>query len=162
MFEKTSVAYLTNMTVKNNHTLKIGNNPFGCGCEMMDLFSFINLHGNDTNALDISDINMNCTENDKTPIFQTEIKTFCQNKELSKWVEASGLLLFLAFTICNIILTLCLCYKKTLLIWIYNLKWTRCLLSEDVVDTDKPFDAFISYAHQDTDYVMKVLVEEKS
>ena len=53
------------------------------------------------------------------------------------------LVLFLTFS----------CYREAILIRLYSNECTRFLFSDEIIDSDKPYDVFISYAHQDADYV---------
>ena len=68
-----------------------------------------------------------------------------------------GTLLF----ICLIIALFSLLYlynKDTINIWLYSQPWGRRLFSEDLIDKDKPYDAFLSYAQEDSEFVEKDLL----
>ena len=63
--------------------------------------------------------------------------------------------------ICLIIALCCLLYlfnKDTINIWLYSQPWGRRLFSEDLIDKDKPYDAFLSYAQADAEFVEKDLL----
>merc|ERR1719427_906989 len=45
------------------------------------------------------------------------------------------------------------CHRETIIIWIYSKSWARRFFSEDLIDKDKPYDAFLSYSHADAEYV---------
>ena len=48
--------------------------------------------------------------------------------------------------------------KDTIKIWLYSQPWGRRLFSEDLIDKDKPYDAFLSYAQEDSEFVEKDLL----
>ena len=48
--------------------------------------------------------------------------------------------------------------KDTINIWLYSQPWGRRLFSEDLIDKDKPYDAFLSYAQADSEFVEKDLL----
>ena len=63
--------------------------------------------------------------------------------------------------ICLIIALFSLVYlfnKDTIKIWLYSQPWSRVLFSEDLIDKDKPYDAFLSYAQMDSEFVEKDLL----
>ena len=63
--------------------------------------------------------------------------------------------------ICLIIALFSLVYlfnKDTIKIWLYSQPWSRVLFSEDLIDKDKPYDAFLSYAQADSEFVEKDLL----
>ena len=63
--------------------------------------------------------------------------------------------------ICLIIALLSLVYlfnKDTIKIWLYSQSWSRILFTEDLIDKDKPYDAFLSYAQADSEFVEKDLL----
>jgi protein toll len=51
-----------------------------------------------------------------------------------------------------------LVYKDRILIWLYSHPTIRKFFPIDLEDEDKKFDAFISYAQQDSDFVTDVLL----
>ena len=63
--------------------------------------------------------------------------------------------------ICLIIALFSLVYlfnKDTIKIWLYSQPWSRVLFTEDLIDKDKPYDAFLSYAQADSEFVEKDLL----
>ena len=63
--------------------------------------------------------------------------------------------------ICLIIALFSLLYlynKDTVNIWLYSQPWGRRLFSEDLIDKDKPYDAFLSYAQEDSEFVERDLL----
>ena len=63
--------------------------------------------------------------------------------------------------ICLIIALFSLLYlynKDTINIWLYSQPWGRRLFSEDLIDKEKPYDAFLSYAQEDSEFVERDLL----
>ncbi len=48
--------------------------------------------------------------------------------------------------------------RDTLLVWVYSKPWAKVFFPEEVLEAEKPYDAFISYSHLDGDYVNDVLL----
>merc|ERR1712123_374517 len=51
------------------------------------------------------------------------------------------------------------CHRETIQIWIYSKSWARIFFTEDLIDREKPYDAFLSYSHIDADFVEQVLLQ---
>ena len=49
--------------------------------------------------------------------------------------------------------------REIIVIWVYSKPWGRHFFSEDLIDKDKPYDAFLSYAEADSDFVEKELLK---
>ena len=49
--------------------------------------------------------------------------------------------------------------REIIVIWVYSKPWGRHFFSEDLIDMEKPFDAFLSYADADSDFVEKELLK---
>ena len=48
--------------------------------------------------------------------------------------------------------------KQRILIYLYSKSWSRRFFNEEYIDKDKHFDAFISYSHEDREYVEQTLL----
>ena len=57
---------------------------------------------------------------------------------------------------------LALTNRDTIKVWLYSKPWSRVLFSEDLIDKDKPYDAFLSFAEADSDFVEKELLKGDS
>ena len=49
-------------------------------------------------------------------------------------------------------------FKQRILIYLYSKSWSRRFFNEEYIDKDKHFDAFISYSHEDREYVEQTLL----
>ena len=112
----------------------------------------------------------------RVPLVELELSDFCllsANSTAGQQVQPSDkmlntkksllvgvsvgslLLLCLILTLCSL---LYLYNKDTIKIWLYSQPWSRVLFSEDLIDSDKPYDAFLSYAQADSEFVEKDLL----
>ena len=150
--------------MKNLKSIKLGNNKFACDCESYELYRFV-MQNRDI-IEDINNITFNCNQhgtgesiqavsiNDKNEINNKNI--FCTNYQhiLSSIVLPIVLVLLVA----GIIILIMLCNKKVILIKLYSNPITRNCFRPEKDDSEVPYDVFVSYAHQDEQYVEEVLV----
>ena len=66
-------------------------------------------------------------------------------------------LLLLALTLLVVVLK-----REIIVNWVYSKPWGRHFFSEDLIDKDKPYDAFLSFAEADSDFVEKELLKGDS
>ena len=73
---------------------------------------------------------------------------------------SSSLIVFiiLMFLLIIIILLLSACHSEAVKISLYSHPWSSYFFSEDLIDKEKPYDAFISYSQADSDYVENSLL----
>merc|ERR1719154_391460 len=60
----------------------------------------------------------------------------------------------------SLVLFLFIRFQEPFKIWLFAKSWTRIFISEDLMDKDKKYDAFISYSHHDSEYVENILWKE--
>ena len=58
----------------------------------------------------------------------------------------------------SLTLTFFFAFKQRILIYLYSKSWSRRFFNEEYIDKDKHFDAFISYSHEDREYVEQTLL----
>ncbi|KAK8390988.1 hypothetical protein O3P69_016971 [Scylla paramamosain] len=133
-------------------SLKLGSNPWHCSCDMLDLFQFLHVPSrkvNDFTALQCEDgeLVMDLSEHDLCPFFM-------QPMVIVTIVVILILLIFFA-----IVGTVSFYkYKQGIKVWLYAHHMCLWAITEDELDADKKYDAFISYSHKDEEFVMKELV----
>jgi len=75
---------------------------------------------------------------------------------VSPWLEVS--LSLVTVLILLVVFTLCLYHREKIFIWLYSNPQTRALFLDDPVGKDLPNDVFVSYAHQDAEFVEQTIV----
>ena len=148
-------------TMKTLRSLKLGNNNFECDCESYELYRFV--MQNKRIIEDLENITFACNNtrplravniNDQNEINNKNI--FCTNYQnfISTVILPIALVLLVVFVVAFIIIF----NKELILIKLYGNPITRrCFASEKEYDA-LPYDVFVSYAHQDEQYVEEVLV----
>ncbi|XP_050734015.1 protein toll-like [Eriocheir sinensis] len=134
-------------------SLKLGSNPWHCDCDLLDLFRF--LHVPSRKVSDFTQLQcaedgealMNLNENDLCPFFLQPMVI----------VTIVAILIFLIlFAVLGTVSFYK--YKQGIKVWLYAHHMCLWAITEDELDADKKYDAFISYSHKDEEFVMKVLV----
>ncbi|KAJ8680226.1 hypothetical protein QAD02_016013 [Eretmocerus hayati] len=154
--------------VSNNNSslrlksLTLSNNPWICDCDSRELLGFVS-----SNTVTIPDLldtacktkspNSNTTQ--LIPLSRVSAK-LCDLAE-----RRSRLLLIIVCSIVSIVALsigfLAACFfrhEREIKIWLYSKNVCLCLVTEDEVDKDKKFDAFVSYSHKDSEFVDNKLV----
>ena len=153
MFRFTDINYFDVLSTKTQIKLKLAKNPYDCDCNSKDLYHFVRNQGRQ--ILDRGDITLNCEDEPKL-MWKTELEDFCVDDLPTEIVGVIiGLLLLLAVSLA----LLAYFYKReTIVIWVYAQPWGKIFFSEDLIDREKPYDAFISYSQSDSDYVENCLL----
>jgi len=152
---ETKLEYFSKMIQKQQMKLKIGNNPFYCSCKNRDLFHF--LKNAENYILDAQNVSLKC-EMKELNLLAARLHEFCETSISAILIAIVCAIIFLLIVIC-IVLSFYSCHSDTIKIWIYSKSWARIFFTEDLIDKDKPYDAFLSYSHADADFVEKVLLQ---
>uniref|UniRef100_A0A8D8UVF7 Protein toll n=1 Tax=Cacopsylla melanoneura TaxID=428564 RepID=A0A8D8UVF7_9HEMI len=140
-----------NLTLASNiSSLFLSGNPWQCDCGITELFTFI---------LDRPDIvkdsnKIMCNGN---PLNGMSTDYFCPT--LNPYFIASitlgslgvlfGLLVFLYYK-----------FEREIKVWLFAHNWLLCWVSEEDIDHDKEYDAFVCYSEEDYRFVVKTLIPE--
>jgi len=74
-------------------------------------------------------------------------------------MRRSIIIIVMALIALCVILIAYTCYKDQVIIYLYSKSWARYLcFTEDLIDKDKPYDAFLSYSHMDAEFVEQTLL----
>ncbi|OXU30928.1 hypothetical protein TSAR_001895, partial [Trichomalopsis sarcophagae] len=73
-------------------------------------------------------------------------------------IVVSCLLIALFGVILGLLAALYYRYQKEIKVWLYSKQWCLWFVTEDELDKDKMYDAFISFSHKDEDFVEKEIV----
>ena len=132
--------------------LWLGENPFSCDCDSLDLYKFIN----SKNSTVQDPVLLNCTNQYNNMVTIRSIKDesyFCTDKR--DIAIAIVLPIFIVALIMLILVVLILTYRDTISILIYNNPWLRSLLYLYEDNSDKRFDVFVSYSHLGTIHILR-------
>lgn len=139
-----------------NHTrelyeLKLGGNPWKCDCENVDILSFV--LAKFKIIPDLKDVK--CLNGET--ISKMSAGDFCSEDSLQVIVIGSiSSIVILAL----IFIVLTLAYKQEIKVWLFAHNMCLWFITEEVLDKDKRFDAFISYSHKDESFVTDHLLPE--
>ncbi|XP_012260509.2 protein toll isoform X2 [Athalia rosae] len=128
-------------------------NPWKCDCEARDLLSFIQMKFQRIPQL----LNITCGSNNK-PLSKMTANDLCP--------VAAGMIVGISFAIAiigismGILAALYYKYRTEIKIWLYSVGWCLWFVTEEELDKDKLYDAFISYSHKDEDFVVNELLSK--
>uniref|UniRef100_A0A0A9XC66 Protein toll n=1 Tax=Lygus hesperus TaxID=30085 RepID=A0A0A9XC66_LYGHE len=136
--------------LKSLKMIALNNNPWKCDCSARDFLHFVQSHYRRVyHYLNVSCSDgqrlANLTTSDLCPISGTAIGIG------SVIIALIGLLIGGLFA-------LYYRYQKEIKVWLYAHRMCLWFVTEDELDKDKKYDAFISYSHQDEAFVVNELV----
>ena len=131
--------------------LALHDNPWRCDCGSRDLLSFVK-----SNSFEIPELlRVNCAGTNVS-LSNLTVDELCPSSNRLVLILCSMIGLFGVLLGCAA--ALFFGFQKQIKIWLYSKNLCLCLVTEDELDRDKLYDAFISYSHQDEEFVMKELV----
>ncbi|XP_017011793.2 protein toll [Drosophila takahashii] len=136
----------------NTITLSLSGNPISCDCDALSLLFFV--RSNPQRVQDIGDVM--CTKQKKS-LQQMEAFELCPSYVLLISCVVGGLVI----VIC-LLTVFYLMFQQELKIWLYNNNLCLWWVSEEELDKDKTYDAFISYSHKDEELISKLLPKLES
>ncbi|XP_068242055.1 protein toll-like [Palaemon carinicauda] len=134
-------------------TLSFSGNPWECNCDLIDFRNFLLFHSHKvTDYEEITCAGGNVYLHDSTKY--SLCPYFMQPMVIITLVAIGAFLLFFAvFGTVSFYK-----YKQGIKVWLYAHRMCLWAITEDELDADKKFDAFISYSHKDEEFVNSVLV----
>jgi protein toll len=127
-------------------------NPWRCEC---DQFNFINFVRENRNK--IRDYNeLKCADG---RFFKDLIKDDLCSQDNVMIIIASIILAVTSIVI-GTFMALYYKYQKQIKMWLYSHNLCLWFVTEEELDKDKTYDAFVSYAHQDSDFIADHLVPQ--
>lgn len=133
-------------TLKN---LYLEQNPWICDCESISFIQFIRLH---PDKVDFK--NITCNDGD----FLRNKENICP-EDRTIWILVSVLVALLGLFI-GAVIALYYKYQQEVKVWLFAHNLCLWFVTEDELDKDKKYDAFISFSHKDEDFVTEQLVPE--
>lgn len=133
--------------------LSLGSNPWTCNCDLIYFLNF--LHVPSRKVDDFSDIK--CKDDDEPLMTMSEHSLCPFFMQPMVIVTIVAILIFLIlFAVLGTVSFYK--YKQGIKVWLFTHRMCLWAITEDEMDADKKYDAFISYSHKDEDFVNKVLV----
>jgi protein toll len=146
----TILAKLNNSKALKN--LSLSGNPWRCDCTNLAFINFVQ----ESHQL-ISDYkNMKCSDGQN---INTLTASGLCSEENFIIIVASIVLAILSLAI-GILAALYYKYQKQIKMWLYSHNMCLWFVTEEELDKDKTYDAFVSYAHQDGDFITEHLVPQ--
>ena len=149
-----TVQFLESRINQTNFFMELGLNPYDCNCNAESLHNFVDSqYGNMVS--DLSDVTIQCSSG-ALSLTKVLAEEFCKSidKELMPIIASLATIVALMF----FIVALVALNKNKILIFLYSKSWSRKFFHEDFIDKDKNFDVFISFSHEDREYVEGTLL----
>ena len=138
------INFLKNATKLRNLTLEA--NPWLCDCDTRDFRHFIKAkHVSNLELLKIKCNGCNTLIFDMTP------EKLCPSE--NTWIIVSCSMIAIAGIIIGTLAAVYYRYQQAIKIWLFAHHYCLSCVTEDELDRDKRFDAFVSYSHKDEDFV---------
>ncbi|CAL7933908.1 unnamed protein product [Xylocopa violacea] len=132
-------------------TLTLHGNPWICDCNAIDFLSFVQTKVNQiTDSLSIS------CKDIATPMLKMIATDLCPTDTIM--IVGASLAIAISGLIIGLLAALYYRYQQEIKVWLYAHQCCLWLVTEDELDKDKLYDAFISYSHKDEDFVVNELV----
>ncbi|KAG5671174.1 hypothetical protein PVAND_001385 [Polypedilum vanderplanki] len=131
-------------------SLKLSGNPWKCDCDFVKMLNFLQKFYK--NITDYSE--MMCT--DGQFINQLSASALCSEDKLL--IVIASIILAILSLVIGVLAALYYKYQKQIKMWLYSHNMCLWFVTEEELDKDKTYDAFVSYAHQDGDFITDQLV----
>merc|ERR550525_2237660 len=152
-FRQSDVNFFDSLIDKTNLTMKFGNNPYECNCDSKALYHFVRNRG--VKIEDRNLLKLKCDTGDME-MWSASLEDFCV-PHLHSWVIILVIVLVI-LCVCIVVASLMYARRDIVVIWLYAQPFGRKFFSEDLIDKEKPYDAFISYSQEDSEYVESSLL----
>lgn len=101
-------------------------------------------------------MDVTCQEKESPPLYQMTPEEFCSADIM--WITVGCSLVALFGIIFGALAALYYRYQREIKVWLYANNLCLWFVTENELDKDKIFDAFISYSHKDEDFVVNELM----
>ncbi|XP_049313240.1 protein toll-like [Bactrocera dorsalis] len=139
--------------------LYLSENPWFCNCSTLHLLHTIRTHRRRIPDAD----QLLCVNQPNDTLLIANVRELCSipaTVEYNQYLIATLISLGLTVIILLCIIAFFYKYKLEVKVWLYNHNILRSCIRECELDKHKTFDAFISYAHQDADFVNHTLLPQ--
>ncbi|TDG50516.1 hypothetical protein AWZ03_003105 [Drosophila navojoa] len=153
VLNSTLLSYLN--STMDHMKLRLSQNPWVCNCEARELLLFTQKKYE--RIPDYTE--MYCVDAEMpTPLMELNINDICPRPR-SLFIAVIVVISLAGFLI-GITAALYYKYQQEIKIWLYAHNLCMWFVTEEELDKDKKFDAFISYSHKDQSFVEKHLVPQ--
>ncbi|KAL1123576.1 hypothetical protein AAG570_002652 [Ranatra chinensis] len=143
-----SIRFLKNAT--NLTQLTLDGNPWVCDCSSKDFLEFLH------NSFKLVPELNNITCSNGTPIWKLTANMLCSYSDVV-WGIGSAIIAVLGLA-GGALAAVYYRYQREIKVWLYAHRYCLWFVTEEELDKDKLYDAFVSYSHQDEDFVVNKLV----
>ena len=142
------INFLKKVTLQN---LTLEANPWLCDCDALDFLNFIQVKAVSNPEL----LNVQCNGYNSS-ISKMTPEELCP-LEIT-WIIAGCLTIASAGIIIGTLAAMYYRYQLELKIWMYAHRLCVCFVTEEELDREKVYDAFVSYSHKDDEFVENVIL----
>jgi len=150
-YQNETLQYFQAKVKQSNLTLRLGNNPYGCNCDNLELLHFLKMFY--SYVEDMQYVTSDCLDKENE-LFMLNEEDICYRIPLITQMAPAILIIFVVL----VLLIVNISYRETIMIYVFSKSWGKIFFSEDKVDINKPYDAFLSYSHHDAEFVEKTLL----
>ncbi|XP_049313708.1 protein toll-like [Bactrocera dorsalis] len=139
--------------------LYLSENPWFCNCSTLQLLYTIRTHRTRIPDAD----QLLCVNQPNDTLLMANVRELCSTPvtvEYYQYFIATVISVGITIIIFLFIIALFYKYKLEVEVWLYSHNILRFCIRECELDKHKTFDAFISYAHQDADFVNHTLLPQ--
>lgn len=147
IMDTASINILKNLTSLENLTLT--NNPWNCDCEAKSFITFISKILKQVTNYN----NLTCRTGE--PLI-TKVNNVCPTA--SEYIGIVSIVLGVSGLLIGLIVTAYYRYQREIKVWLYAHRMCLWFVTEEELDKDKQYDAFVSYSSQDENFVVDKLV----
>nr|CAD7395928.1 unnamed protein product [Timema poppensis] len=140
--------FLTNRTTN----ISLHSNPWRCDCQNRDMLAFLQAQFKQINQLG----NVTCNGVENHTFTELKADDICPGH--SGLIVATSTTLAVAGILLGTLAALYYRYNREVKVWLYAKNIFLWFVTEEELDKDKLYDAFISYSHKDEDFVVNELV----
>nr|UOF73992.1 protein toll [Prodiamesa olivacea] len=137
----------------NLKNIKLSGNPWRCDCSALKLMNFVQ----DRYKIIPDYGTMQCRDNGQ--LFKKLVTNDLCTSENIKIVYISIVVAIMSLLL-GVLAALYYKYQKQIKMWLYAHNLCMWFVTEEELDKDKKYDAFVSYSHKDEDFVADFLVPE--
>ncbi|XP_033296899.1 protein toll [Bombus bifarius] len=134
-------------------TVTLDGNPWICDCDTRDFLNFIQ-----TKVIEIpNSLKITCRDMN-VPMLKMTATDLCSTNIII--IIVISVVTAITGLIIGVLAALYYRYQREIKVWLYAHQLCLWLVTEDELDKDKLYDAFISYSHKDEDFIVNELVPQ--